>query len=738
MMHPQKTITSIFLLLLITYFCSAQKVLHNSNIKPIIKNLNGEALKLPWTGGMHTCIIQGMDLNFDNTDDLLVFDKAGDRILPFIYTNGFWQYEEEIANKFPPIKDWLQCIDYNGDGKKDLFCYTIGGIQVWKNNSQGALQFELASPLLYSKYYAGLVNLFALPSDFPSIVDIDGDGDLDILNFWTLGVYIDLHQNMSMELYGHADSLVFVQTEHCWGKFTESEESNILSLSDPDCLDNQFSKQLAHLDRHSGSSCLIRDLNNDGRADLVLGDLDFPGLIKLINGNENIDALMIEQQHNFPKESEAVKLLSCPSAIMLDTDQDGIDELIATPSDEAWYKNENQNHIWRYENTGNNEEPNFQLAEKEFLVSEMIQNGSSSYPIVFDWDKDGLKDLFISNYGIMDSSWYSYGYLYNRHSSTIQYYQNTGSAYQLISKNFGNIFAIHQTALYPAFFDEDLDGDFDIICGNKEGNLLFFKNTGSNEVPLFELISEDYQQLDCGSYSAPQLFDFDEDGLLDLLVGNQDGFIRYFRNTGTAGAPNFQLSSERLGNVETTNSSTPYFGHCIPHFFINDAGERLLLCGSASGKLFLYNDIGTSPDEAFHLISDDAATGNLGEFTAPALLQKTDDELMKFAVGNLAGGLYLQTYTQSLNINTSGNEKAPLYIYPNPCNDYLRIYLKEGNIQNIQLSDLNGKILITFETDAQNISIPMRTFPKGMYFLKVDYQLPGEYVQSTHQKILKQ
>jgi hypothetical protein len=35
--------------------------------------------------------------------------------------------------------------------------------------------------------------------DYPAIFDIDNDGDLDILTFWGLGSFMELHQNMSVE-----------------------------------------------------------------------------------------------------------------------------------------------------------------------------------------------------------------------------------------------------------------------------------------------------------------------------------------------------------------------------------------------------------------------------------------------------------------------------------------------------------------------------------------------------------
>ncbi|MEW6743807.1 MAG: hypothetical protein AB1486_13715 [Planctomycetota bacterium] len=41
----------------------------------------------------------------------------------------------------------------------------------------------------------------------------------------------------------------------------------------------------------------------------------------------------------------------------------------------------------------------------------------------------------------------------------------------------------------------------------------------------------------CIAHSGPHLLDLDEDGKRDLLVGDFDGHIHFFKNTGTNAAP---------------------------------------------------------------------------------------------------------------------------------------------------------------------------------------------------------
>lgn len=46
--------------------------------------------------------------------------------------------------------------------------------------------------------------------------------------------------------------------------------------------------------------------------------------------------------------------------------------------------------------------------------------------------------------------------------------------------------------------------------------------------------------LDVGTYAAPMMTDWNEDGLPDLLIGQfEDGRMRFYPNIGTEGSPEF-------------------------------------------------------------------------------------------------------------------------------------------------------------------------------------------------------
>ena len=177
------------------------------------------ALANPWGGGINSVRASEIDLNLDGIKDLFLFEKNGNRILPYI-NNGIaneisYRYAPEYKHYFPILHDWVILKDYNGDGKEDIFTYGLAGITVYKNVSDTALRFELVTTQLQSYYYNGYINIFSSPDDYLVIEDIDNDGDVDILNFMVLGRYIHFQKNYEIENSGNAENFDFRLADEC-------------------------------------------------------------------------------------------------------------------------------------------------------------------------------------------------------------------------------------------------------------------------------------------------------------------------------------------------------------------------------------------------------------------------------------------------------------------------------------------------------------------------------------------
>ncbi len=61
----------------------------------------------------------------------------------------------------------------------------------------------------------------------------------------------------------------------------------------------------------------------------------------------------------------------------------------------------------------------------------------------------------------------------------------------------------------------------------------------------------------------------------------------------------------------------------------------------------------------------------------------------------------------------------PYLIFPNPSNDFITIKGPLDNLDEIEIIDVGGKILLSFSYPDINSKIPVHALPKGIYFIKL-------------------
>ena len=679
---------------------------------------NGRTLDLAWLGGLNAPQYQTADLDGNGTEDLLIFDRTGDQFLAIQrFEDGSRRVAPELLEHFPAIQSWVAVRDYNLDGVPDLFAWaqSADGIEVHRGRrgADGRLRFELvdfgqALPVLYFPFSGTPTTVFVTSIDYPSIEDVDFDGDLDILTFSAIGGYMEYYRNVAVERGLGADTLVYMLADQCYGGFFESGRAPALDLatSAEECSEGLRSGSGGR-PRHSGSTVLSLDYDGNGLMDLLLGDVSFPGLVLGLNNGTTEDAYISEQDSAWQQDGVVADIPTFPAAYHIDVDLDGDRDIVASPS--VTLNGADVNVGWLYTNAGSDAAPDFQFVTQNFLTQDMIDLGTSGSATSFDYDADGKPDLILSN----NDEYTGTNFL----DSRIRLYRNVTSddgkiAFELIDEDYFGL-GQFQNALWayaPAFGDMDGDGDVDAIVGERSGKMLYFENRAGAgnrarwEPPVFE-----YQGLDAGQFAKPTIADLDRDGLPDLIVGGFDGRIRFYRNIGTASDPAFAADVGAEGNLiqlggVNTNAPGISTGHPTPAV-IQHTDYTLLLTGNRDGFLEAYRfDVGADLAGPFVLLSDSVAGVDFGAFSNPGLGDFDGDGALEIVVGNERGGF---EFFRS-NVNTDGTVPVlgavrpdfDFSVFPNPTDGSVTVTGLPRGISELTLLDVTGREIRRMTLDA--------------------------------------
>jgi hypothetical protein len=183
-------------------------------------------------------------------------------------------------------------------------------------------------------------------------------------------------------------------------------------------------------------------------------------------------------------------------------------------------------HIRLYTNIGTDADPTFdggvllQVGPPGGKVD--IYVGKRTTLAITDWNNDARKDLVVGMHS-------GYVYLFLNEGT------DTAPDFQLrrAIQDGDEDLRAPSTRSAPTVVDLDEDGRKDLVVGNTNGEVVLYRNIGTDAAPQFsgyEYIHSNGVPIDLEftPRSRPNMCDWDEDGRLDMLLGSRSGFVNLY------------------------------------------------------------------------------------------------------------------------------------------------------------------------------------------------------------------
>lgn len=261
--------------------------------------------------------------------------------------------------------------------------------------------------------------------------------------------------------------------------------------------------------------------------------------------------------------------------------------------------------------------------------------GGINFPKLFlaDFDRDSLIDLFVAD------PW-----------GKLAYYRNAGSAAQPYWTPVTDRFAGTDIGTWFTLCDIDDDTDFDLFCDNRLGGVEYWNNQSVGAGITFVLTDSVFGDtaaagFQTGINNTGAFADIDNDNDFDFFFGGLGGNLVFYRNTGTPQAPVFAFITELYDSVVAfPQGAAPFFENPLHGFSnigfadIDTDGDQDLFFGDIYNlNMYLFSNLGTSAVSQLKWTTQDYLASPTAGFNHPTFADLDADGDLDLVLGVAQG-----------------------------------------------------------------------------------------------------
>jgi hypothetical protein len=492
-----------------------------------------------------------------------------------------------------------QLVDLDADGDLDLIVQEYSNRMMHfireGNAADGLPRFRLAST-----HYAGID-----VGEWSRFADIDGDGLVDVFGEWP-NSYIRYWASAAPG--AQASARPGVQASY---------------RAAPDSLRDAAGTAI-FADRQNIPQ--IGDINCDGVPDLLIGRIT--GIIlqytMVAKEPQPVFRLVTDRWQDLEIITGQGSMHGANTMALADYDNDGDLDLFWGDFFEAG--------LLLFRNVGTCAQPRLLTEGTRFPENDPVVTSGYNAPAFGDLEGDGGMDLVM---GVL-------GGAYDPNRTTIENLflsaRTPDGRYLPRTRQLLPMLDVGSESI-PALVDLDGDGDLDLLLANKidpadrrTSRIYVLQNTGTRLAPAFVL--QGTLGLPPAYHYAPAFGDLDGDGRPEMVLGSFGARLSLWK-PGPPGLPALQVVDSALVTITRGSNTTPTLGD------VDGDGDLDLFIGEASGTLNFYRNDGSRTAPTFTLVSDQFDSLDVGRRSAPHLVDIDGDGDLDLLVGSDDQGVVL-------------------------------------------------------------------------------------------------